>query len=440
MIPVRLFVQMLLIGIVQSVFSLSMQDVRDMPANSWLQVPNSRLDASPEAAPNYFSSADWDKIRGYSGFSSLFEWSGGAFDTKRNQQLIWGGGHNGYRGNELYAFNVNTMIWKRLTDPCLNYANNADPNPDGTPNSRHTWNGLAYIAHADRFFGMGGALNSLSGGCGAPITWTFDFDLAKWANRNPTGTRPPTACGNTCAYDPVSKKVYFGDAANYQSTMGLFSYDYNINVWTKNSDQAYYEEGFAIDPGRRLLIVVGNGKVFAHDLNSLTLAFQTWTTTGGDTFVAGKQMGLEYDPVADRVVGWNGGSVYALNLDTKVWTVYSASGAPTAVGAGTYGAWRYVPKVNAFIVVAGVNQNVAFFKLTAGGGITQSFKPPSRPIVSAHPVNFRLYDLRGRMAGTFTGNNQKAFRQPIGLNRVVYLMQTIDGNKKVVDKVIIIDK
>ena len=36
-------------------------------------------------------------------------WSGGAYDTKRGQLYIWGGGHADYKGNEIYALDISTI-------------------------------------------------------------------------------------------------------------------------------------------------------------------------------------------------------------------------------------------------------------------------------------------------------------------------------------------
>src|SRR5712692_1503078 len=47
------------------------------------------------------------------------DWSGGIADTRRNRLIIWGGGHTGYYGNELYAFNLtsNTLVRLNNTSP-----------------------------------------------------------------------------------------------------------------------------------------------------------------------------------------------------------------------------------------------------------------------------------------------------------------------------------
>ncbi|MHC4730698.1 MAG: hypothetical protein ACYS6Z_08925, partial [Planctomycetota bacterium] len=64
--------------------------------------------------------------------------SGGAYDTKRDRLVVWGGGGTSTR-NDLYAFDLNQAAWVRLTDPSP-FADGAERNtfqvlthPDGAP-------------------------------------------------------------------------------------------------------------------------------------------------------------------------------------------------------------------------------------------------------------------------------------------------------------------
>src|SRR5262245_64156658 len=64
----------------------------------------------------------------------------------------------------------------RSTDPTPDPADGGQKNADGTPNARATYNGLAYIAHADRLFALGGDLAGSHRGflTRADILWTFE--------------------------------------------------------------------------------------------------------------------------------------------------------------------------------------------------------------------------------------------------------------------------
>lgn len=61
---------------------------------------------------------------------------------------------------------------------------------------------------------------------------------------------------------------------------------------------------------------------------------------------------------------------------TRHWRRGSARGAPPqAVGNGTYGRFRYIPHLNVFILVNKPEEDVHFYKLTAGCGPRENFSP-----------------------------------------------------------------
>ena len=77
----------------------------------WYEVPNSKM---AEVVPV----TGIDNIRNNSGPEGIMSlWSGGTYDTKRDRLIVWGGGHMGYGGNEVYVFDINTLQWTRLNDP-----------------------------------------------------------------------------------------------------------------------------------------------------------------------------------------------------------------------------------------------------------------------------------------------------------------------------------
>jgi hypothetical protein len=148
----------------------------------------------------------------------------------------------------------------------------------------------------------------------------------------------------------------------------LASYDHDTKKWTEQStggaDLGY--GGCAVDTKRGLLVVMGGGKMKAFNLRADKLTAEVWQTTGGEEFLKQGGVGFEYDQTADKLVGWNGGKVYVLDPEKKAWAGKDPPGAPKAAAAGTYGRWRYVPSVNAFVLVTGIDANVHFYKLTAG--------------------------------------------------------------------------
>lgn len=333
----------------------------DAPANTLVEIPNTKMRA---VVPR---EGEFPGTWGVCGPASVISaWSGAALDTKRSRLILFGGGHADYAGNELYAFDVNKLEWERVTDPFPNPKDDdSDENADGTPQSRHSYGGLAYLAHRDRFFALGGSVYR-SGHSACDRVWTFDLTGKKWS-RSPRKTpfRPGYDC--TCAYDPATNKLWFCnmDSGSWAS---VWSYDFDQDAWTrlKIGEEPGYR-GVALDTKRGRLVALSAGKVIAHDVRGNAPA-QTWTTTGGETFLKQHEVGFDYDPVADKLVGWSAAEVFVLDPQEKTWTVNHPPGAPKPSGNGTFGRWRYVPRVNAFILVTGIDENVHFYKLAAGKG------------------------------------------------------------------------
>jgi hypothetical protein len=335
--------------------------VVNMPVNSWLEIPNTKM-GTVVPVQNKFPN-----VWGICGPSSVIStWSGAALDTRRSRLILFGGGHADYGGNELYAFDTIKLNWERLTDPYPDpKADDSDENPDGTPQSRHSYGGLAYLAHCDRFFALGGSIYR-SGHAACNRVWGYDFSANKW---NRDKDKPPFTAAYDCtsAYDPQTKKLWY---CNF--TMGswaeLWCYEAEQEKWSKHKideDRGY--SGCALDTKRGFLVVLSGGNVKAYDVRGNAPA-QIWKTTGGDEFLKQGEVGFDYDSVADKLVGWSADKVFVLNPDTKEWTVNNPAGAPKPSGNGTYGRWRYVPSLNAFVLVTGIDVNVHFYKLTSGAG------------------------------------------------------------------------
>ena len=341
-----------------------LEKLQNAPANTWMQIPHSPL-MSVAPKPNQFPKT-WS-VCGPS--SVVMAWCGAAFDSKRDRLVIWGGGHADYHGNELYAFDVQKLAWERLTDPFPEPVNDQEVNGDGTPNSRHTYGGLAYLAHADRFFALGGSLAGV-GFAKCDRTWTFDFDARKWEDRQPTGKLPGGGFCLGCAYDPASKMLYFGSEKN-----GLFAYDYDKNTWATLDDQPAVGMGFTVDTKRGLLVGVGCGHLVVYDITHGNFKQQSLKIPGGGEVInTGNAAGLDYDPVADRIVGWAAwapGKIYALDWEAKKWDLLQADGGPMPTATsknGVFGRWRYVASVNAFIAVGDAWGDVYFYKYSVGKG------------------------------------------------------------------------
>lgn len=362
--------------------------LRDLPVDTWYRAPSSKLRG---LCP---SETQFPGVRGVSGCAMVMgAWSGGAYDAAGKRLWVWGGGHGDYHGNELYAFDLETLAWSRVTDPSPVSTLSADPMPDGSPVSRHTYDGLAFISHANRFFGYGGSM--AGNGYGTQVTWTFDPMARQWRNMSPAGNgnRPGTNfCNFSGEYDPVSRKVFLRDPH------WLCAYDYDQNEWTrvKSWEHTWGPGKGVVDTKRRLLFTVGSKEFLVYDIDAGKDVSADWVTTGGQELIDSYGPGAAYDSRMDRLVGWMGGGVFSLDMGTRVWTRMSARGAPAQpLGNGTYGRFRYVPEDNVFILANGVDEDVFFYKLASGGGSTVAEKGSRRPrtgpaaVLSGDQVLFR---------------------------------------------------
>jgi len=322
--------------------------IANLQAGQWLQLPNTKIrSVLPSPVPQGNPS------------DLVVAWGGGTVDTVRNRLLVWGGGHSNYWGNEVYALDLPSLSIKRIVEPSplTSQANCSSALPDGTPVSRHTYDGLAYIAHADQFFAVNGSMSP----CGYldPATWIYDFAAKKWTLK--VANSPSRSFDTLAVYDAATKKVLVKDQTNF------FAYSLETNTYTKlnASDMPVdYHLSAAIDSKRRKFVMIGNG-VQVIDLNTNTMT--TMATSNAPTFVTSQQSpGIAYDPVADRIVAWHGGSnVYALDMATGAWTQVAVNAGPTAAAPqwGTFGRWGYVPQYGIFVLINDIDQNAWVFKL-----------------------------------------------------------------------------
>lgn len=360
----------------------------ELPPDSWYDAPGTpmREVCVPDSAG----------VHGASGCGAIVAaWGGGALDTRRQRLLIWGGGHNDYYGNELYAFDLRRGRWERLTEPTPPTPGwlPQDPLYDGNPVSRHTYDGVEYAANVDVLFAQGGS--RANDGSGTSITWRLDLATLTWAQGAAGGSGDLT---QAAAYDPNGGQIF--TRGNQQ----LLAYHLEEDRWERLAGfgesplwpryERWGDKTGAFDPTRDLFWSVGSGDILVWDATERRIVTDDWVTEGGgdytnaefagigahrpeQLFVSGggdvydaPAPGFDYDPTTDSFVGWpNAGAPRILDLTTKRWSLGSADGAPTSrTSGGTYGRFRYVAAYNVFVLVTSVDEDVHFYKHTAGCG------------------------------------------------------------------------
>jgi len=361
-----------------SVAPLRAGPIENLRPGEWYQVPNSKLQ---DKFPNPIPPGNGPEM-------IMTGWSGGAYDSKRDRLIVWGGGHADYSGNEIYVFDVNTLVWQRLTNPSADVGGNEISGyyPDGQPRSRHTYADLQYLGPPfDRFCAFGGA-SLYPASSVVPNVDCFNFDTVQWS-RYRDKPQPGNGYGECSAYDPVRGHGWSHGVA---SGSRLREFDPIANTWTLRGELGsagdVYLASAEIDPVRRRFIAIGGAFGLAVSWNidaPGTLTRTNLATTGATSIQNEESFGLTYDSASDRFVAWNGGAdVYVLNLDTLVWSRVSPAATnqviPTAANRnGTFGRFRYMPSKNAFIVVNQTYEDVYIYKLSAGGGSPTDSIPPA---------------------------------------------------------------
>ena len=347
----------------------------------WHELSNTKVRSV--CPPKGFGGSDYNFL--YYCKNVTAAWSGGAFDTKRDQLYIWGGGHNDYYGNEIYSLDLIKSRITRLTDPVVPTARRKERIADselapfdGTqPNGRHTYDGLVYIPHVDKMWAFSGSLASKGGG-GDNITWLFDPKQKTWQKIYPKGDIPEGALGVASAYDPLTKRVFLHDRHNLYT----YQYDSNGGIYTRLNNreaQLPYGTNAALDPKRRKLVLIGRGFEYVYDIGpGSQYVRQDLQSTGDKSIIKHQAPGLAYDPIDDKLVGWAGGNkIYTLNLDSFEWTsIDYPNGPDSQPRGGTYGRWDYVPNMDVFALYNKVDENGFVFRPLRGKA---SNAPPSVP-------------------------------------------------------------
>jgi len=399
----------------------------------WYAFPNSHMES---VNPNASGSV----------YSVMMAWSGGAYDSDRDQLIIWGGGHTDYAGNEVYAFGPVTGSnpqWRLLTQPSDPPADNTPYGSDGRPVSRHTYNLLTYLP-APRNKMMSCAIGSQhSNGYSNAAVDLFDLTV-NGMTTNPwsrAAAAPSTsyALEAFCIYDPVDQVVWFHDAGSNNAR--LQRYNPSTNSWTAHAQFNFSPDYTpAIDPAHHLLVATGNGGgVRVWDLSAPDNQSFMVTTSGPGNVESGKAPGFVYDPVNHQFVGWSGGSgVYALTIPanpktgTWSWSQIPLAGdnsvVPTTVAGlsrlgyvtGTYGRFRYVPGVHGVIAVNATDESVYFFKLPDNGGaplpaISLSANPTDVPAQGTSLLTWTSTNAASCSAsGSWSGTKATAGTESVG--------------------------
>jgi hypothetical protein len=362
-----------------------------MPPGSWKELPGTNM---ADVCPPPYSYWPCEAV--------MTAWSGAAYDTLRDRLVVFGGGHADSPYNNVFAFDLGSMTWKRWTElpppmtgdmvpaifmdkrveTCGLYPNSAtltipdawltqtgylmpdkcdDPSITAQldpqqPRSAHTYGNTAFSAATGRFYLLGSAAPFPSGQTSSGRVMGFDFASSQWirgADNAVPGYGASAADGQGHLWYAVEAK--------------LQEYDPVADTWTAHppDSEGYYYAGADVDTKRNVLALVTDGvKMSTYALSDAAKTHSMVTTTGLPAPLASAP-GLAYSPVLDRFVAWSGGPTLSfLDLPSATWTQADGTGDDPGARAsnGTFGRFRYSPARNVFIVVSSTKSNVFLWK------------------------------------------------------------------------------
>jgi len=352
----------------------------------WSTIPGTVLtDACPDSGLfDYNFSAKCQNV--------VYAWGGAAFDDTSGQMYIWGGGHTDYYGNEVYALDVHRKSLQRLTDPAPPANPRSKPAQsqlapyNGTqPNSRHTYDGLAFIESHRVLWAFSGGLAGEIGPFLDNKTWLFHPDDKLWRLDNARGDLPSASNSVVSAYDPVTEKVFLHDRK------ALYSYSYSPNGGTYHRLNSKGGSGLgvnaAIDPKNRRMMIIGNGQQTLFDLTANSGYRRISAPLKGDADFIKKHdaPGLAYNSNDGHLYAWPGdGKLYRFHMDTLRWEGIAINGDPgPQARRGTFGRFDFVSSINSFVLLNDPRKDAFLFQLPTHRD-TQAPTAP-RQLVATHP-------------------------------------------------------
>ncbi len=353
--------------------------IENTPSESWVKINKNRFDdvwANEDQipAPIGYTMGNPDRV--------ISAWGSMAIDSKRSQLIFFGGGHANYSGNEIYLFDLNTLLWKRgsLPSDVINLHGDgqffAVDGPFNAPASAHTYDNSLYLPIVDRFITFGGGkfyngvifvkedgitqtgpylwdpnlanANKVGGTTGSHVNPELYPDVLggqMWENRDTIIShgigedRPGWFVNSTTAYSKENEKDVVYISASPRNGGDLFKYTVNdindpdqdvwelVGVMTKDP---YANQGAgAYDPVRKIYVRNANfssksGFVY-WDLNNPGADNRSHNFLPLDITGRYKQdelFGLDYDLEGKRFVLWDGGPEvwYLLPPQSGIWS------------------------------------------------------------------------------------------------------------------------
>ena len=327
-------------------------------------------------------------VSGPDGIMSI--WSGGTWDSD-DRMLVVGnaGNHQGYWGDELYAFRASTLSWIRLNDPSdtTGYICGDMLMPNGNPANMHTYGNLAYDSATNSVIQAQMAWLDLrscrhenppySGpyyGNSAAVT-AFNMKTRKWSIIGDYSQSTYMHQGGGClspdlivGLDETTRRLYYtiSDSHCNAAYWDLGTKTMNMAAGGgHNSD--YHMAGGAIRPGVQMVNMGRMGGLNVLDFSSgMTRPHATGDLTcqnyeGPQGQQAG---GIQWDAAAKKYVAMAPGTSTVCLLDPSNWnwTAVTMGGDVPSLECpgcnGVFGRFVYDPQDDCLLYVGGVREHV----------------------------------------------------------------------------------
>lgn len=348
-----------------------------VPASgNWGSVPNSTFNISgigwtpaPLAA---------DSTAPYSDYTAVMAaYSGGVQTTRGIRingvlnpgtfQLIWGGGHHDYSGNEWYAhgpYESDTPRWYRIKDPTIPAPLSVDRDASANPVSRHTYDHLVFLPETNEVLsvGVGGKFTSGTSGTAIDI---FNVEALTYQNLGDmvggggvgTGISSDWNYG-AAGYNPTTRKAWVSGKGNGASLQCFDVATRTMSSTTFNDPNVAFNSKGCVDPVRNLLIAMNASRqatrvdLTARDSSPTVLTVTGTAPLGTVTGQPGEMWELVWDTLNNRAVCWEHetGKIFFLTPNTTspttawTWSSVTPGGTPpnNVHGSGIYGRVQFV--------------------------------------------------------------------------------------------------
>lgn len=153
------------VGVVPAISEPDLEPVlstlRTTPEGGWIRVNTNEIEDVFTPTGLLMSSTKLPNSNPWGPRGIIAAFSGFAWDSRRGDLIIYGGGHANYGGNDVYRWRATTLEWERMSLPSDVETLGPLPwltvdGPNNSPQSAHTYDNNIYLPIVDRFLTVGG--------------------------------------------------------------------------------------------------------------------------------------------------------------------------------------------------------------------------------------------------------------------------------------------